>query len=87
MDDKLNNTLAKQFESVGKIYLYEMNYDRAANISRMKQFFPKGIELSGQEEIKTSFAEKHKTELVIFGGSFYFYNIVRRWMGNIADEL
>lgn len=87
MDDKLNSTLAQQFENVGKIYLYKMKYDRAANISRMKQFFPKGIELSGQEEIKTSFAEKHKTELVIFGGSFYFYNIVRRWMGNIADEL
>lgn len=87
MDDKLNSTFSQQLKAVDSIFLYEMKNERAANILRMKQFFPKGIELSGQQELKTSFAEKHKTELVIFGGSFYFYNIVRRWMGNIADDL
>jgi len=58
--------------------MYEMKSDRAASIAEMKQLFPKAKQILSFENVKSN---QFKTELVIFSGSFYFYNEVSKWLG------
>ncbi len=86
MKDKLNPELSSLLQGFKKVYLYPQKSGRAAKLNEMKELFPEATELEAKEHLPKDWLEKHKSELVIFGGSFYFYSIVRRWMGAIATN-
>ena len=78
MRDKLSEEMVYIWQEFDNIYLYEMKSDRAASIAEMKQLFPKAKQILSFENVKSN---QFKTELVIFSGSFYFYNEVSKWLG------
>ncbi len=78
MSDKITDRIASQWSDFSNIYLHEMQLERAASIDRMKDFFPDGRAINISE---TNYLHQFETELVIFSGSFYFYNEVSKWLG------
>ncbi|MEX0647779.1 MAG: Mur ligase family protein [Balneolaceae bacterium] len=86
MKDKLNSGLTAIWDKYPDVRLYEMEGDRAASYHEMKQFFPKATQIDDDEILKWKDSDQLKSELVIFSGSFYFYEKVRRWMGTIATD-
>jgi len=86
MQDKINEQVAELWKTFPKIFLFEQSNERAAKIDLMKKFFP-DAKTFDQHIIKELLTlETLKRELVIFSGSFYFYNTVRHWMGTEADK-
>jgi dihydrofolate synthase / folylpolyglutamate synthase len=85
MKDKLNReTLPIPGINFLNFFCISMDSQRAASIDEMKPFFPGAKTISKDELIHEN---QFKTELVIFSGSFYFYNTVSKWMGTmIATE-
>ena len=86
MTDKLKPGIVSQFSKAERLYLYPMNTERAANLDKLTEQFPFGITLQATDTLPEEWIKNQKSELVIFGGSFYFYSIVRRWMGAIASK-
>jgi len=86
MRDKMTPDVLNQLQNFNNVYLYPQEQERAATFDELKSFFPSGVHLKADNRLPENWIEKHKTELVIFGGSFYFYNVVRRWMGAIATN-
>lgn len=86
MADKLTPDVAELISKAGNILLYPMPSERAATLSMMKRGLPEAAPLPTDQYNmpEKSWVQKNKTELVIFGGSFYFYQTVRQWMENIA---
>jgi dihydrofolate synthase / folylpolyglutamate synthase len=80
MADKVNRDVAAQWNPFPNLYVYQMNSPRAASLALMKRFFPGAKTISQENDILSN---QFKTELVIFSGSFYFYNEVSKWMGTI----
>lgn len=80
MKDKLNPEIASLWSRFPNIKLAGMKFERAATLAEMKQLFPHATELILNEKNRKNDFE---TELVIFTGSFYFYNEVCKWMGTI----
>ena len=86
MRDKMSPDVLNQLQNFNNVYLYPQEQERAATFDELKSSFPSGVHLKADNSLPENWIEKHKTELVIFGGSFYFYNVVRRWMGAIATN-
>ena len=86
MRDKMSPDVLNQLQNFKSVYLYPQEQERAATFDELKSSFPSGVHLNADNSLPENWIEKHKTELVIFGGSFYFYNVVRRWMGAIATN-
>ena len=86
MRDKMSPDVLNQLQNFKSVYLYPQEQERAATFDELKSSFPSGVHLKADNSLPENWIEKHKTELVIFGGSFYFYNVVRRWMGAIATN-
>ena len=86
MRDKMSPDVLNQLQNFKSVYLYPQEQERAATFDELKSSFPSGVHLKADNRLPENWIEKHKTELVIFGGSFYFYNVVRRWMGAIATN-
>lgn len=82
MKDKLVPDLTEIWKPFPDVKLFEMQSERAATFSEMKQIFPYGSKIYEDDILNPE--EGIKSELVIFSGSFYFYEKVRRWMGTIA---
>ncbi|WP_234572131.1 bifunctional folylpolyglutamate synthase/dihydrofolate synthase [Rhodohalobacter sp. 614A] len=82
MGDKLNAKIAELWNNFPNIYLYEMEGQRSATIETMKSYFPSARVIQNHNFLHS---DHFKSELVIFSGSFYFYNIVSNWMGAIAS--
>lgn len=86
MKDKLNTSLMEIWKKFPNLRLYEMKEERAASINEMKFFFPHATQINEDEILQWADTDELKSELVIFSGSFYFYEKVRRWMGTIATD-
>lgn len=84
MKDKLNADLAGLWSTFPHIFIYQQSGERAATIEQMQQFFPHALPLTDSNWQNLIDFEQTKSELVIFSGSFYFYEKVRRWMGTIV---
>ena len=84
MKDKLNHEIAALWNQFPTIVLYQMDSKRAADYTEMINYFPNAVQFEDyfpdQKEIKNQL----ESELVIFSGSFYFYETIKRWMGTIA---
>lgn len=86
MKDKLNHDFKEIWEKFPNIRLHEMDGGRAATIEEMNLYIPHASPVSDEEILQSIEAGQFETELVIFSGSFYFYEKVRRWMGTIAID-
>lgn len=84
MKDKLNTDVAGLWSTFPHLFIYQQNGERAATIDQMKQFFPNALPITDNNWKNLIDFEQTKSELVIFSGSFYFYEKVRRWMGTIV---
>ncbi|MDX1640546.1 MAG: Mur ligase family protein [Balneolaceae bacterium] len=82
MGDKLNTKIAELWNKFPNIYLYKMEGARAATMENMRRYFPAARVIENHRFLQSN---QFKSELVIFSGSFYFYNIVSTWMGAIAS--
>lgn len=87
MKDKLNEEVAALWNQFPRIILYQMDGERAATISEMKNYFPKAVSFEDYFQPEKEIVNQLQSELVIFSGSFYFYNIIKRWMGTIAVHI
>ncbi len=84
MTDKLNQEIADSWNQFPELYLFQLDSVRAASIEQMTPFFPEASIITGEG---VTALNQFKTELVIFSGSFYFYNTVSKWMGTmVASE-
>ena len=86
MNDKVSLELLNHFQNTGKIYYYPLSVERAANYSEIKNILGAAENLGEKNDI-LNFLQTLKSELVIFTGSFYFYDTVWHWMGTIASSI
>jgi dihydrofolate synthase / folylpolyglutamate synthase len=84
MKDKLTKEVATQWKDFPNIYIYAQSGIRAAGEEDMSRFLPGAVPFKGPETLIKPVSNESKSELVIFSGSFYFYEKVRRWMGTMA---
>jgi dihydrofolate synthase / folylpolyglutamate synthase len=82
MGDKANNESLKPFAQFKNTVFWRSNSERSANPNVISQHLPDVI-VSNEEEI-VQYIASLTSEFVIFTGSFYFYNEVRRWIHSIA---
>ena len=88
MHDKLNSELIHHLLGFKKIYYYPSTSKRTAPINTVTKLLPKAkrFPLKAEEQIKSGFVHKQKTQLVLFTGSFYFYKQIRGWVDHIISE-
>jgi len=83
MRDKVNPEVMKEFSEFKNIYYYSLGLERAANYNDIVQWLPDANPFPALNDHQ-SFRNDLNSELVIFAGSFYFYNTVRDWVSSIA---
>lgn len=79
MSDKLNTEIAEYWNQYSNLWICSQNSRRSASLREMKMYFPGARVLRHPSKNRLP---EFKTELVIFSGSFYFYNILSDWMGS-----
>lgn len=82
MSDKVRPQGLEPFKTFQKAIFWRSESERAATIGEIKQHLP-NVEVYNEDEIIRHIAAM-TSEFVIFTGSFYFYNEVRRWIRSIA---
>ena len=85
MRDKIRDEVMSEFLEFKNIYYYALDLERAATFDDIKQWLPKANPFpASDEDRKKIMQDDFDSELVIFSGSFYFYNTVRDWVSSIA---
>jgi dihydrofolate synthase / folylpolyglutamate synthase len=84
MKDKLTEDVAGKWRMFPRIFVFAQQGGRAATAAEMKAYFPEAEEFDLLKWAENPAYGPAKSELVIFSGSFYFYEKVRRWMGTTA---
>ncbi len=83
MRDKIQREVMNEFSEFKNIYYYALGLERAASFDDIKQWLPQ-VNPFPVSDHQTSFPDDFDSELVIFAGSFYFYETVRDWVSSIA---
>jgi len=86
MRDKLTPELISELSEFGSVTYYPLKLSRAATEKEVKELMPEISILNAEDFLPKSWVQKNKSELVIFGGSFYFYRTLMQWIDNIADH-
>jgi len=82
MSDKVSSSGLSELSGVKKSFFWAGNNARAAHPEKLIPYLPEIIPLNDEEIIDLLMTLK--TEFVIFTGSFYFYNEVKRWIQSSA---
>ena len=82
MRDKLDLEVIERFKQFDELYYYELNGPRAAAFDDVAIFLSH-LKLFTENEALNKLNELRE-ELVIFVGSFYFYETVKRWTGQFV---
>ncbi len=82
MGDKANENSLQTFEDFNKTIFWSSKSERAAHSELITQHLPDVI-ICNEDEI-VQYITPLTAEFVIFTGSFYFYNEVRRWIRSIT---
>ncbi len=83
--DKIRPEVMTEFSEFKNIYYYQLNLERAATFDDIKQWLPQAIPFPDNSN-QHSILEDFDSELVIFSGSFYFYDTVRGWVLKLAKN-
>lgn len=86
MRDKLTPGLISELSEIGTVFYHPLKLSRAATEKEVKELMPEISILNAENSLPKTWVQKNKSELVIFGGSFYFYKTLMQWMGNIAEQ-
>lgn len=86
MRDKLTREVATELAEIGTVYYHQLKLQRAATENEVIELMPKTRILRADLSLPKSWVQKNKSELVIFGGSFYFYKTLTQWIDNIVDR-
>ena len=86
MRDKFTKEALTELSEIGTIYYHKLKLERAATEKEVKEMVPKTGILRADYSLPESWVQKYKSELVIFGGSFYFYKTLKQWIDNIVDR-
>lgn len=85
MRDKIRKEVMSEFLEFKNIYYYALGLERAATFDDIKQWLPKANPFpASDEDRKKIMQDDFDSELVIFSGSFYFYETVRDWVSTFA---
>lgn len=82
MKDRAVPRVVNKFSEFSKKYYYEFNINRSAKYSEIAKILPDVDRFPSNRTARLALLQSLGTQLVIFGGSFYFYSIVREWMSN-----
>jgi len=85
MKDKLTSEVVSELSEIGALYYHPLKLKRAATENEVRTLLPNAIILQADNSLPKSWVQKNKSELVIFGGSFYFYTTLMQWINNIVD--
>lgn len=85
MRDKLTSEVISELSEIGTIYYHPLKLKRAATENEVRNLLPNTKVLRADNSLPKSWVQKNKSELVIFGGSFYFYTTLMQWINNIVD--
>lgn len=82
LKDKLRPEMMKEFLEFKNIYYYQLNLERAASFDDINNWLPQ-VKTFPDDHNQPSFLDDFDSQLVIFGGSFYFYEKVRGWISHL----
>jgi dihydrofolate synthase/folylpolyglutamate synthase len=85
MRDKLTSDVVSELSEIGTVYYHPLKLKRAATENEVRDLLPNAITLRADNSLPNTWVQKNKSELVIFGGSFYFYKTLMQWINNIVD--
>ncbi len=80
MKDKIHKKMIKELLEFKKIVYYTLSTKRAASFDEVNKRLPQLNAFPADTKSRHSLLDELKTELVIFGGSFYFYPTVKDWI-------
>lgn len=80
--DKLRPGVMKEFLEFKNIYYYQLNLERAATFDDINYWLPQ-VKTFPDDHNQPSFLDEFDSRLVIFAGSFYFYEKVRGWVSTL----
>lgn len=81
MKDKVHADVMDEFSEFKNIYYYSLSLERAATFDDINQWLPKAIPFPASDDDRKKLLQNDfDSELVIFSGSFYFYETVRDWV-------
>lgn len=83
MKDKIQPEVMAEFSEFKNIYYYPLSLERAATFNDIKQWMSQAKPFPDDQR-QQLFLDKFDSELVIFSGSFYFYDTVRGWVSMFA---
>lgn len=83
LKDKLRSEMMKEFLEFKNIYYYQLNLERAARFDDINYWLPQ-VKTFPDDHNQPSFLDDFDSQLVIFAGSFYFYEKVRGWISHFA---
>lgn len=84
MADKLNADLTLQLNEFDEVYFYELKSPRALKASEFQKFYPSAKLIGSNENLIKKKLVKLKSALVLFTGSFYFYDTATEWMESLS---
>lgn len=82
MGDKLNKKMIKELWDVEKIFYYTPTTKRGARFDEVVEWLPQIKPFPAKQECRRHLLDEFKNELVIFGGSLYFYPTVKQWISH-----
>lgn len=82
MSERAEPRVVNKFSEFGKKYYYDLKQQRSAKYSEIAKFLPDVHRFPSNRTARFALLQSLSTQLVIFGGSFYFYSTVREWVNN-----
>jgi len=84
MADKLNSELSTILDEFNEVYFYQLDSQRALKGSDFLKFYPSAKLLDSKEISLKKNLVNLKSALVLFTGSFYFYDTATEWMESLS---
>lgn len=82
MKDKLNKNMIKHLSELEEVYYFQLEGSRVASFSEIEKLIPNVQNLHESEVLNK--LNDLRDVLVIFTGSFYFYDTVKHWTGQFV---
>ena len=82
MKDKLDEYMGSHLRTISSVYYYKLEGDRAASFDEVLKYVPQAQYLTENDVLNK--LKDLRDVLVIFAGSFYFYDTVKRWTGQFV---
>lgn len=83
LKDKLRPEVMNEFSEFKNIYYYQLNLERSATFDDINNWLSQ-VKTFPDDHNYSSFLDDFDSELVIFAGSFYFYEKVRGWVSSFV---